>query len=64
VTGRAASGVKLVNLGDKDELIGISKVIASEEDESGEEGEASEPIAEGEGETPSAEGTAPETTEE
>jgi DNA gyrase subunit A len=32
VTGRAASGVKLVNLGDKDELIGISKVIASEEE--------------------------------
>ncbi len=37
VTGRAASGVKLVNLGDKDELIGISKVIASEEDETGED---------------------------
>jgi DNA gyrase subunit A len=31
VTGRAASGVKLVNLSDKDQLIGISKVIASEE---------------------------------
>ena len=38
ITGRAASGVKLVNLADKDELIGISKVIASEEDEAGEEG--------------------------
>jgi DNA gyrase subunit A len=38
VTGRAASGVKLVNLAEKDELIGISKVIASEEEESGEEG--------------------------
>jgi len=36
ITGRAASGVKLVNLGEKDELIGISKVIASEEDETGE----------------------------
>ena len=31
VTGRATSGVKLVNLAEKDELIGISKVIASEE---------------------------------
>ena len=39
VTGRAASGVKLVNLSDKDELIGISKVIATEEDQSGDEGE-------------------------
>ena len=38
LTGRAASGVKLVNLAEKDELIGISKVIASEEEESGEEG--------------------------
>lgn len=35
ITGRAASGVKLVNLSAKgDALIGISKVIASEEDES------------------------------
>jgi len=42
VVGRATQGVKLVNLGDKDELIGISKVIASEEDEAGEEEEASE----------------------
>lgn len=33
ITGRAASGVKLVNLSAKDELIGISKVIASEEDQ-------------------------------
>ena len=32
ITGRAASGVKLVNLTDGDSLIGISKVIASEED--------------------------------
>jgi len=32
ITGRSASGVKLVNLGPKDSLIGISKVIASEED--------------------------------
>ena len=31
ITGRAASGVKLVNLSGKDQLIGISKVIASEE---------------------------------
>jgi DNA gyrase subunit A len=38
ITGRAASGVKLVNLSDKgDALIGISKVIASEEDESSDE---------------------------
>jgi DNA gyrase subunit A len=42
VTGRAASGVKLVNLADKDELIGISKVIATEEDQSGEEEEGVE----------------------
>lgn len=42
ITGRAAVGVKLVNLsGGKDELIGISKVIASEEDEAVEEAEAS-----------------------
>jgi hypothetical protein len=34
--------VKLVNLADKDELIGISKVIASEEEESGEEDEGSQ----------------------
>ena len=32
ITGRSASGVKLVNLSGKDSLIGISKVIASEED--------------------------------
>ncbi len=37
VTGRAASGVKLVNLGDTDALIGISKVIATEEESSEEE---------------------------
>jgi DNA gyrase subunit A len=37
ITGRAASGVKLVNLAEKDELIGISKVIATEEDQSGED---------------------------
>ena len=37
VTGRAASGVKLVNLGDKDALIGISKVIATEEESTEEE---------------------------
>ena len=35
VVGRATQGVKLVNLADKDELIGISKVIASEEEEAG-----------------------------
>ena len=34
VTSRAACGVKLVNLGEKDALIGISKVIASEEESS------------------------------
>jgi len=38
ITGRAAAGVKLVNLGEKgDALIGISKVIASEEDEAGDD---------------------------
>jgi DNA gyrase subunit A len=37
VTGRAASGVKLVNLAAKDALIGISKVVASDEEEAGEE---------------------------
>jgi DNA gyrase subunit A len=44
VTGRAASGVKLVNLAAKDELIGISKVIASEEEEAGDEVEGAEAI--------------------
>ena len=49
ITGRAASGVKLVNLSDgKDLLIGISKVIATEEDEAGEESAESE--SEGQGE--------------
>ena len=44
ITGRAASGVKLVNLSKgKDALIGISKVIATEEDEAGEESAESEP---------------------
>ncbi|MFT5622083.1 MAG: DNA gyrase subunit A [Bacteroidia bacterium] len=57
VTGRAASGVKLVNLAARDALIGISKVVASDEDESGEE--ELEVI---EGESP-AEGTAPEAPE-
>ena len=33
ISGRATSGVKLVNLGDKDKLIGISKVVATEEEE-------------------------------
>lgn len=43
ITGRAASGVKLVNLSDgKDALIGISRVIATEEDEAGEESAESE----------------------
>jgi DNA gyrase subunit A len=55
ITGRAASGVKLVNLAAKDALIGISKVVASDEEESG-EGETVE-ATEGEA---SAEGTAPE----
>ena len=35
ITGRATAGVKLVNLGEKDELIGISKVIGSENDGAG-----------------------------
>ena len=40
ITGRAAVGVKLINLsGGKDSLIGISKVIATEEDASEEETE-------------------------
>ena len=51
VTGRAASGVKLVNLGEKDELIGISKVIASEEEAAAEEGDNDEVTAEGEATT-------------
>ena len=38
-TGRAASGVKLVNLAEGDTLIGISKVIASEEDSASESAE-------------------------
>jgi DNA gyrase subunit A len=42
VTGRAASGVKLINLAAKDELIGISKVIATEENQSGDEEEGAE----------------------
>jgi DNA gyrase subunit A len=44
VTGRAASGVKLINLAAKDELIGISKVIPSEEEEAGEDEEGVEGI--------------------
>jgi DNA gyrase subunit A len=36
ITGRSASGVKLVNLAKGDTLIGISKVIASEKDENDE----------------------------
>ena len=47
ITGRAASGVKLVNLGEKDALIGISKVIASEKDDNEEdEGAESEEATE------------------
>jgi DNA gyrase subunit A len=42
ITGRAASGVKLVNLAARDALIGISKVVASDEDESGKEEEGEE----------------------
>ncbi len=42
ITGRSASGVKLVNISEKrDALIGISKVIATEEDELDNEGEES-----------------------
>ena len=55
ITGRAASGVKLVNLAAKDALIGISKVVASEEDESGE----AEEVEVIEGEAPT-EGTSSE----
>lgn len=43
VVGRATQGVKLVNLGEKDKLIGISKVIASEEDETGDRETDAEP---------------------
>ena len=43
-TGRAASGVKLVNLAAKDSLIGISKVIASEEEQAGDHDEADAPV--------------------
>ena len=42
ISGRATSGVKLVNLGNNDSLIGISKVIASEEEEFTDSEEASE----------------------
>ena len=56
ITGRAASGVKLVNLAARDALIGISKVVASDEDESGEDEEVE--LGEGEALT---EGTASET---
>ena len=55
ITGRAASGVKLVNLAARDALIGISKVVASDEDESGEDEEVE--LVEGEALT---EGTASE----
>ncbi len=49
ITGRFASGVKLINLSEKrDVLIGISKVIASEEDETGEDGGESEEVLESE----------------
>jgi len=58
ITGRAASGVKLVNLAAKDALIGISKVVASEEDESGEAEEVEE-VEVIEGEAPT-EGTSSE----
>ena len=61
VTGRAASGVKLVNLAKKDELIGISKVIASEEEESGEEDEGSQTT---EGDTSSEASAQEKTTED
>ena len=71
ITGRAAAGVKLVNLGDKDELIGISKVIASEEDEAGEPEEGDDLEGAVEEATPTdlsseapAEGDAPEASEE
>jgi DNA gyrase subunit A len=53
ITGRSASGVKLVNLGKGDTLIGISKVIASEKDEN-DESEESE-VSEESAETPSPE---------
>ena len=42
ISGRATSGVKLVNLNDNDSLIGISKVIASEEEEFNDAEEASD----------------------
>jgi len=54
VTGRAASGVKLVNLSEKDALIGVSKVIASEE-------EAAEALIE---DADTVEGTDAETSED
>ena len=60
ITGRAASGVKLVNLAARDALIGISKVVASDEDESGEEESSeAEEVELIEGEAP-AEGTSSE----
>ncbi len=42
ITGRSASGVKLVNLAAKDSLIGISKVIATEDDQTGDENDSAE----------------------
>ena len=37
ISGRATSGVKLINLGDKDKLIGISKVVTTEEEDAAKE---------------------------
>lgn len=60
ITGRAASGVKLVNLAAKDALIGISKVVASDEEESGDAEEAEVKVIEGETTDAPAEGAEPE----
>jgi DNA gyrase subunit A len=42
-TGRAAQGVRLINLDESEKLIGLVKVAESEEDEVGEEGEGEAP---------------------
>jgi len=48
ILGRTTQGVKLVNVAGKDELIGISKVIASEEDAPSDEDPAEAPDSTGE----------------
>ncbi|KRP37651.1 MAG: DNA gyrase subunit A [Opitutaceae bacterium BACL24 MAG-120322-bin51] len=60
ITGRAASGVKLVNLAARDVLIGISRVVASDEDESGEAEEVEDIEVEAPAEDTASEASTPE----